>query len=144
MRGRILFIIFLVPLIEVYLLVRVGSLIGVLPTIGLVILTAVMGSALVRAQGLLTLQKIRQAMDQGKVPARELVEGAVLVIAGALLITPGFLTDTVGFLCMIPVVRRRIARHFVARWERQQDGPPSGGPHPGGGTTIEGDYRRDD
>lgn len=150
MRGRILLLFIVVPLIEAYLFIKIGSMIGALATIGLVILTAVIGSTLVRAQGLLTLQKIRQAMEQRRVPALELIDGGVLLMAGLLLITPGFLTDSIGFLCMIPPLRHLIARYLLARWARGRGGGPpgsSGGADPRsprGGHTIEGEYQRDD
>lgn len=152
MRIRLLPIFIAVPLIETYVLIQVGSVIGALPTIALVILSAVVGSALLRIQGVATLARIRQSLDQGRVPAVELIEGGVLLVAGVLLITPGFFTDTAGLLCMIPPLRRRFATHLLKRLARDRSGP--GGPGgPGtsqgtgrrtGSTTLEGDYRRED
>lgn len=143
---RILLLFLVVPLAEIYVLLQVGHLIGALPTIGLIIVSAMLGSALLRHQGMATLARIRESMDQGRLPAVELVEGAVLLVAGVLLLTPGFITSSIGLACMIPVVRSRLARWIIKRQINKQRPPSSGGsgPHGGGGDTIEGDYTRHD
>jgi len=94
-----------IPLFELYLLIQVGSIIGALPTLALVVFTAVLGAALLRRQGLSTVQRIQIAMNRGEVPALEVVEGAILLIGGAMLLTPGFVTDALGFLCLWPPAR---------------------------------------
>ena len=138
---RLLLVLFLVvPLAEIWVLIEVGSVVGAVATIGLVVLTAVVGAALMRAQGLATLFRARAAMAKGEVPALELLEGAVILIAGALLLTPGFITDATGFACLIPSVRRRLILATV----RLQ---PAGAPRPRGhprddGRTLEGEYWR--
>ena len=91
-----------IPLAEIYVLLQVGGVVGAVPTIGLVVLTAVAGAALVRAQGFSTIQHVRRSMDAGEIPAVALMEGIVLLVAGALLLTPGFLTDAIGFCCLVP------------------------------------------
>ena len=83
----------------------VGSQIGVFPTLGLVLVTAVAGSILLRIQGFGVVRRIQETMDQGGAPGRELVHGAMILVAGVLLLTPGFITDTLGFLLFIPAVR---------------------------------------
>ncbi len=93
------------PLAEIAVFVAVGSQIGVLATIGLVIATAIVGAVLLRVQGFGAMQNIRLAMAQQRAPGRELVHGAMIVLAGVLLLLPGFITDTLGFLLFIPVVR---------------------------------------
>lgn len=140
-----LFAVFLfVPLIEVWLLVSVGNLIGAGWTIFLVVLTAVLGAALVRAQGLSTLARSQALLRQGELPAVELVEGVALLIAGALLLTAGFFTDTVGFLLLLPPLRRRIIEGWVLGSLKQRFPPSSMGP--GGeseaGRTLEGEFQR--
>jgi UPF0716 protein FxsA len=144
--GRILFIAFLlVPLAEIYLLVRVGNVIGALPTVVLVVLTALLGAALIRVQGLATLARIRGALDRGEVPAVELLEGACLLVAGALLMTPGFVTDSVGFLLLVPGLRRHAILALVARGVVATQHPAGrGSTAPGGGRIIEGEFRRED
>lgn len=128
-----------VPLIEIYLLVRIGAHIGALPTVGLVVLTALIGAFLVRIQGLATLAKIRQSMDQGELPAGSLIEGLILLIAGVLLLTPGFFTDTLGFICLMPQTRQRLVRLLVQRFFIRHVRQPESQP-----VVIEGEFRRDD
>ncbi len=111
---KILFLLFLiVPLIEITILIEIGKVFGVGYTIALVIGTAALGAALFRQQGLSTLAKVQMSMDQGELPATELVEGLMLLVAGALLLTPGFFTDVFGFLVLIPVLRKKIAQSLL-------------------------------
>ncbi|AUB78291.1 exlusion protein FxsA [Spiribacter sp. SSL99] len=141
-----------IPLAELFLLIEVGSWIGALPTIGLCLLTAMMGAALLRQQGLQTLARARNNLDRGSLPAVELLEGAALIIGGALLLTPGLVTDVIGFLCLIPPTRRWLVRLALARMAVRVGpaGPPPGsGSGSAGGSDdrhiIEGEYeRRDD
>ncbi len=145
--GRILFIAFLlVPLAEIYVLIQVGGLIGALPTVALVVFTAVLGAALIRIQGLATLARVRQALDRGELPAVDILEGVCLLVAGALLLTPGFVTDSVGFTLLVPRLRRAVIRRLLsAGLLRARPGPP-GSPPPGSadGHVIEGEFRRED
>ncbi len=106
----------IVPIVEIYLLIQVGGLIGVMPTIGLVVLTAVIGAALLRAQGLQTYLRFNQALSEGRLPATEILEGVALLIGGALLLTPGFFTDFIGFICLIPLSRRMLIARLTARF----------------------------
>lgn len=132
----------LVPLVEIYLLIQVGGLIGALPTVALVVFTAVLGAVLVRAQGIATLMRIQESLARGEVPAMAVVEGAVLLVAGALLLTPGFFTDAIGFLCLTPRVRRGAVAWLLARLKMGAAPPPPGGA--AGPTTLEGEFRRED
>ncbi len=137
----------LVPLVEIYFLIQVGSVIGVIPTIALVVFTALLGAMLLRFQGWTTLQRIRATLAQGQLPALELMEGVLLLLAGILLLTPGFLTDAVGFLLLVPPLRRVLIRWFLSRAELRSQPPPGatdGSRHPRDPYTIEGEYRRDD
>ena len=108
----LLFII--IPVIEIFLLIEVGSHIGALWTVMLVIATAVIGVNLLRYQGMATLTRAQQNMSQGTMPAMEMMEGLCLAVGGALLITPGFMTDTIGFICLIPLTRRALIRYIMA------------------------------
>ena len=108
-------IFFLTPIVEMYLLIEVGGYIGALPTIGLVMLTAVIGIALLRSQGLSTLTRGVGRLQRGEVPAREMAEGILLAVAGALLITPGFVTDAVGFGFLFPPGRAVVANWMLSR-----------------------------
>jgi UPF0716 protein FxsA len=100
-----------VPLIEIALFIKVGGLIGLWPTIAIVIVTALAGTALIRHQGLNTLQRAQQEMDAHRLPVRELFDGVCLLFAGALLLTPGFLTDAVGFALLVPPLRRLLGNY---------------------------------
>jgi len=121
---QILLLLFLlVPVIEIYLLIEVGSMIGAIYTILLVVLTAVVGAALLRWQGFTTFQRVREAMVRGEVPAIEMMEGVVLLVCGALLLTPGFFTDIIGFLALIPAVRR----HFILEVIKRQSASMNSG-----------------
>ncbi len=112
----LLFLLFLfVPLLEIYLLIKAGSVIGALPTVGLVVFTAVLGAFLLRLQGLSTMNRIRASLMQGKVPAIEIMEGAALLVAGGLLLTPGFFTDAIGFLLLVPPLRRYLLLKIIER-----------------------------
>ena len=140
-----LFIFVAAPLIELYLLIEVGSEIGALPTILLSIFTAVLGGALVRMQGLAVLFRAQAQMANREVPAFELLEGVLLVLAGLMLLLPGFVTDTLGFLLLLPSLRR----WFILRWlAARVDLQPAPGEnrrspvHPD--RVIEGDYKRED
>lgn len=114
---RFLFLLFvIVPIAEMWILIEVGQWLGALPTILLVMLTAVMGISLLRWQGLSTLARAQQRMQQGQMPAQEMLEGIALAVGGALLLTPGFMTDAFGFACLIPWSRRKLAALAVARF----------------------------
>lgn len=140
---RFLLILFiLVPIAEIFVLIKVGQVVGALPTIAMILLTAVVGVALLRRQGYAAIARARQKMEQGSMPAGEMVEGLFLAVGGALLLTPGFITDAVGFCCLIPGVRRLLIRWGFARLlkgrivtVKRSEGP---------GKTIEGDYKRED
>lgn len=140
---RVLFLLFItIPLIEIYLLIQVGSVIGAPLTIALVVLTAVLGAFLLRFQGLMTLQRVQQALARGELPTVPMLEGAVLLVCGALLLTPGFFTDALGFLGLVPPLRRRAVLAFL-EWGLAGPRPPQG-PSGQGPRTLEGDYRRED
>lgn len=151
-----------IPLIELYLIIKVGGIIGAFWTVILVVLTAMIGVSLLRIQGFSTLQRAQRNMAQGQMPAMEMLEGVFLAIAGVLLLTPGFLTDTIGFLFLLPASRQAIIRWILSnsRIHMSGFGGPYGGargdPHQDGNTwegeshrhhegrTIEGDFERKD
>lgn len=106
-------IFFLVPLIEMVILIKVGGIIGALPTVGLVVLTAIAGVWLLRIEGIATLSRVQEKVNRGELPETELLEGVMLIIGGALLLTPGFATDAAGFVCLIPAFRRPLANRII-------------------------------
>jgi len=141
----LMFLLFLlVPLLEIYLFIRVGSLIGVTPTILVVILTAVIGTLLLRHQGLSTWRRVNRALERGELPAFAMMEGVILLVGGALLLTPGFFTDVLGFLALIPPLRRALIHAFLRRQQAifAHTRPPGATRHDD--RTIEGEYWRDD
>ncbi len=116
--GRLLLLFILVPAVELILLIKLGGIIGLFPTVGIIVLTGFLGAALTRMQGLAVLRRMQQEMAAGQMPAGSIMDGVIILIAGALLLTPGFLTDIVGFSCLIPGVRSVIKRFAQARVER--------------------------
>ncbi|MEC9368445.1 MAG: FxsA family protein [Pseudomonadota bacterium] len=112
---RWLFVLFVaVPLAEILLLIEIGKQVGLLPTVALVLSTAVVGVALLKRQGLAVLAQARASLDRGEMPMDSVVDGACLLVAGAFLLTPGLITDTAGFLLLVPTVRRWLAARLLA------------------------------
>lgn len=109
-----LFVVFVVmPIVEILVLLEVSEHIGGWTTIGIIVFTAVVGSHLVKQQGLQTFQSAQIKLQQGHMPETELLEGFLILVAGILLVTPGFVTDFFGLLCLIPVTRHIIAKAVV-------------------------------
>lgn len=133
--GLWFLVFFLTPILEMYLLIEVGGHIGALPTIALVMLTAVIGIALLRIQGVATLTRGIGRLQAGELPATEVAEGILLAVAGALLITPGFVTDGAGFGLLIPACRRPVAQWLLSKVAMTG---PDGAPHVADGQSAEG------
>ena len=106
----------LIPIVEMWILIEVGGWIGALLTIGLVVLTATIGLSLLKQQGLSTLLRARRKMDEGAIPASELVSGVMIAVGGALLLTPGFVTDALGFALLIPQTRKWLLFKLIDRY----------------------------
>lgn len=143
---RLLLLLFLaIPIIELYVLIKVGSAIGAFTTIMLLFAAAVVGLGLLRWQGLATLNKMRITLARGEVPAMELAEGAIVVLSGLLLLTPGFVTDVLAFACLTPALRRRVILAVLRRAVSLQPAAPRPGRRPWEDrATLEGDYRREE
>ena len=105
----------IIPIIEIYLLIEIGSMFGALTAVTLVILTGFLGAFLARMQGLQTLYRIQESLREGRMPSGELLDALLIVIAGLVLLTPGFLTDSAGFLLLIPGTR-----NSIKYWLRRQ------------------------
>ncbi len=146
-----LFIAFLaVPVIEIALFIQVGGAIGLWPTLAIVILTAVMGTWLVRTQGAWAMGNLRKSFSELDDPTEPLAHGAMILVAGALLLTPGFFTDAVGFALLMPPVRLAVFRYLKARIKVQsfsmggmhqtQHSHPSHGRDRGQDEVIDGTY----
>ncbi len=139
MRLVPLFFIIL-PLVELWLLIEVGALIGALPTVTGVVLSALGGVVLLRHQGVGALSRVRQRLAAGELPAEEMLEAMVLALSGLMLVAPGFITDTLGLLGLIPPLRRWLVARIVPRMVvsaaagRRGEGP----------RTLEGEFWRED
>ena len=139
MFGRLLLLFIFIPLAELYLLMLLGSRIGPMPTIGLIVLTGFIGAGLAWSQGLSTMRKIQEEMRQGRPPAQELVEGVMILIGGIVLLTPGILTDLFGFALLLPGIRKSIARKLKetsCNRSPPANLPPTVRPAPERGTTA--------
>ncbi len=116
---KVLFILFIVvPLLELYVLIEVGSEIGALPTILLTILTALVGGLLMKHQGLQVLRDAQVSMAQGQAPQQQAIEGVLIFVGGAMLLLPGLITDGLGFLLLLPPLRAMLAKRWLARAAR--------------------------
>ena len=146
------------PILEMWLLIEVGGEIGAFNTVALVLLTAMIGFALLRYQGLATLQRAQQRMANGQMPAKEMAEGMCLAVGGALLLTPGFLTDCFGFFCLIPGLRKLLIGGVLKRMQMRGAAQEQFGGNFKSGQTfdhqappsdkcpdvIEGEFKKDD
>ncbi|HHQ4841762.1 TPA: FxsA family protein, partial [Aeromonas hydrophila] len=111
--GKLFLLLVGLVVLELTVMIEVGSVIGALPTVGLLILTAVLGSSLVRSEGIKTLFNAQQKMQQGEMPGREVMGGMMLALAGLLLIIPGFVTDFFGILLLQPWLRNKLADKLI-------------------------------
>jgi len=126
-----------VPILEMIILIKVGGLIGAIPTIAMVVLTATVGIWLLKLEGLATLRRVQEKMAAGQLPETELLEGIMLIVGGALLLTPGFVTDAFGFVCLIPGLRRPFARWLINRVFTMKNGASM---FQASGTTFQGTF----
>ena len=106
----LILIFIVVPLVELYVIIQVGQLIGALPTIAILLADSVAGAVLLRSQGRAAWRRFNVALAERRMPARETFDGALVIFGGALLLTPGFITDVVGLMCLIPPTRALIRR----------------------------------
>jgi UPF0716 protein FxsA len=148
-----LFLLFIaVPLIEIALFIQIGGAIGLWPTLAIVIVTAILGTTLVRSQGVQTLGRLQRSFEELSDPTEPLAHGAMILFSGALLLTPGFFTDAVGFLLLVPGVRQAAFQYLRSRVNVQgfrmgpggpqgQDRKPRSDP---GGPVIDGEFEEVD
>lgn len=118
MFARILLILLITPIVELALLLQVGQWIGFWPTIGLIVVTALAGSVLLKQQGLSVWRQLQQRLGMGDLPGTQIVDGVIVLMSGALLVTPGVLTDVAGFAGLIPLTRAPIRRLIMKRFQR--------------------------
>ena len=134
MFVRLVLLFTVVPLVELYLLVKIGGLIGVWPTIALVLVTGVLGAALARQQGIGVFRRFDQALRGGEIPTEPLADGLLILVAAAVLLTPGLITDALGFFLLIPW-SRAVARRALVGWFGRRIKPAEPG-------VIDADWRR--
>lgn len=139
MFGILLLAFIIVPIIEIYLIIQVGSAIGGWETIALLIADSMVGAWLVRREGFSIIAKVNQALTNGKAPTDPLIDGLLVLIAGALMLTPGFLTDGVGFLLLLPPTRALLRNYLKHRFKDRID--VGGGAMKGFGFTPGGGAR---
>ncbi|WP_433444405.1 FxsA family protein [Nonomuraea sp. CA-141351] len=153
----LLFLAFLVvPVLEIWLLIQIGSVIGGPATVALLIADSLLGAWLVRREGRRAWQALQEALRSGRMPDRELADGGLVLVGGALLLTPGFFTDVFGFLCILPFTRplmRRLGAWFFDRRVKKlaasspyshlfPTGQDTGAAH--GGRVVHGEVLRED
>ncbi len=112
---KLLLVFTIVPIIELYVLIEAGHQIGIGATIGMIILTGIAGAYLARTQGFNLINKIQTELNQGRIPAEELMDGAIILAGGLLLLTPGFCTDLFGFVLLTPMTRK-IIKVWLKKW----------------------------
>jgi UPF0716 protein FxsA len=115
MLGYLILLFTVVPIVELALLIKIGQFLGVFYTVGIVIVTGVTGAYLAKLQGLITLRKIQEEVNNGRMPADRLFDGVLILCSGLLLLTPGLITDLLGFLGLIP-----LSRNLFKRWLREK------------------------
>ena len=136
MRFLLVLLFIVVPIAELAVIIQVGGLIGFWPTLALLIADSILGSMLMRAQGRVTWRRFNEAIQAGRVPAREVADGVLVIFGGALLLTPGFLSDIAGLLFLLPPTRALIRRVFLREAMRRMTitmATPGPGPGPGFG-----------
>ena len=144
MRLFLIVLFIVVPIAELAILIQIGELIGVWWTIALLVVDAILGSLLARSQGRVVWRRFNEAIRIGRPPAREVMDGALVLFGGALLLTPGFLSDILGIVLLLPptraLVRAVLVRRFAARMIASMGAPPSGprGPRPRQAYDVEG------
>ena len=112
-----LFLLFVVaPLVELYVIVQVAQLIGLLPALGLLVVLSLFGAWLVRREGVAVLRRLRGSLAAGELPTQPLVDGGLIIVAGALCIVPGFVSACIGLLLLVPPVRAAVRGRLIARW----------------------------
>ena len=137
---RLLLLFIAVPLLEIALFIQIGSLITLWPTLAIVVLTAMIGTYLVRQQGGQALNRLRQSFETLSDPSEPLAHGAMILVSGALLLTPGFFTDTIGFLLLIPAVRQLVIREIGKRMTVQSFSMGTGPRRQSQDDIIEGEF----
>jgi UPF0716 protein FxsA len=136
---RLFWLFLLVPIIEIALFIQVGGLIGLWPTLAIVVLTAIIGTSLMRSQGAQAFQEVQRSFSEMRDPTRPLAHGVMILVAGMLLLTPGFFTDTLGMLLLVPKIRDKVKQQIASRVTVTQMGM-AGRTRPADDGTIGGEF----
>ncbi len=117
--SKLLILLIVVPVVELYILIEIGQQIGAFTTIGIIVLTGIIGAYLVKNQGFMILRKIQHDLSQGILPGDSLLQGIIILAGGIFLLTPGFITDIIGFIFLIPI-SREIVKKYLLIWLKRK------------------------
>ena len=119
--SRLLILLIVVPVVELYMLIEIGQQIGAFTTIGIIVLTGIVGAYLVKNQGFMVLKKIQYDLNQNILPGDSLLQGIIILAGGIFLLTPGFITDIIGFIFLIPISREIVKKYLLIWLKRKID-----------------------
>lgn len=136
-RGLFPFVLLALPVLELYLLIRVGAVAGILNTLIALLIAAALGIRVVKSGSWRVLQQVQSSIQRGEPPMQGLLDSAVVTLGGLLLIFPGFITDLIGLACLLPFTRRRVTDSLASHWHPAE--PTTSRPN-----IIEGEFRRED
>lgn len=140
MAGALFVLFLVVPVIELAVIIQVGQVLGVLPTLAILVVMSVLGAGLMKREGLGVLRRAQAQVQAGRVPGREVADGFLIVLGGALMLTPGFVSDVVGMALLLPPVRAVVRPFLLAQLQARALGAAVGGgrgrPGPGGRSGV--------
>jgi len=119
--SKLLILLIVVPVVELYILIEIGQQIGAFTTIGIIVLTGIVGAYLVKNQGFMVLKKIQYDLNQNILPGDSLLQGIIILAGGIFLLTPGFITDIIGFIFLIPISREIVKKYLLIWLKRKID-----------------------
>jgi UPF0716 protein FxsA len=119
--SKLLILLIVVPVVELYILIEIGQQIGAFTTIGIIVLTGIIGAYLVKNQGFMVLKKIQYDLNQNILPGDSLLQGIIILAGGIFLLTPGFITDIIGFIFLIPISREIVKKYLLIWLKRKID-----------------------
>lgn len=119
--SKLLILLIVVPVVELYILIEIGQQIGAFATIGIIVLTGIIGAYLVKNQGFMVLKKIQYDLNQNILPGDSLLQGIIILAGGIFLLTPGFITDIIGFIFLIPISREIVKKYLLIWLKRKID-----------------------
>lgn len=121
MIGKLIFAFIIVPLVDLFILLQLASIIGALETFAIVVVTGIVGGYLAKTQGFQTIRRLQYRINQGESPSQEMADGALILVGAALLVTPGLLTDTAGFILLLPYTRPYVRRILTSYFKKKAE-----------------------